>query len=55
YIKRKHHESPKRMIKDNPDVQSLSNCNACHTKAEKGIFDNDTVNIPNFSEWEDDD
>lgn len=55
YIKRKHHEIPKRMIKGNPDVQSLSNCNACHTKAEKGTFDNDTVNIPNFSEWEDDD
>ena len=55
YIKRKHHEIPERMIKDNPDVKSLSNCNACHTQAEKGVFDNDTVNIPNYSDWEDDD
>lgn len=54
YIKRKHHEIPKRMIKDNPDVKSLSNCNACHTQAEKGVFDNDTVNIPNFADWDDD-
>lgn len=55
YIKRKHHEISERMIKGNPDVQSLSNCNACHTQAEKGVFDNDTVSIPNFAEWEDDD
>ena len=54
YIKRKHHEIPERMIKDNPDVKSLSNCNACHTEAEKGVFDNDTVNIPNFPDWDDD-
>lgn len=53
YIKRKHHEIPTRMIKDNPDVQSLSNCNACHTQAEKGVFDNDTVNIPNYPDWDD--
>lgn len=55
YIKRKHHDIPKRMIKGNADVQSLSNCNACHTQAEKGVFDNDTVSIPNFPAWEDDD
>ena len=53
YIKRKHHEIPPRMIKDNPDVRSLSNCNACHTQAEKAVFDNDTVNIPNYPDWED--
>ena len=55
YIKRKHHEIPDKLIKGNPDVQSLSNCNACHTQAEKGVFDNDTVNIPNYPDWDDDD
>lgn len=50
YIKRKHHEIPKKMIKDNPDVQSQANCTACHTQADKGIFDSDTVDIPNFAE-----
>jgi hypothetical protein len=45
YIKKKHHEI-------NPDVLnreaigSLSNCSACHTTAEKGIYDDDNVVIP---------
>jgi hypothetical protein len=53
YIKRKHHEIPEKMIKGNKDVKSLSYCNSCHTKAEKGIFDSDTVSIPNYPDWED--
>ncbi|MDD4912097.1 MAG: diheme cytochrome c [Sideroxydans sp.] len=53
YIKRKHHEIPERMIKGNKDVKSLSYCDACHTQADKGIFDEDTVRIPNFPDWED--
>lgn len=48
YIKRKHHEIPEKMVKGNKDVKSLSYCNACHTKAEEGIYDEDTVDIPNF-------
>lgn len=51
FIKRKHHDIPEKMIKDNKDVKSLSNCNACHTKAEKGIFKEDTVNIPNYPDY----
>jgi len=53
YIKRKHHEIPEKMIKDNKDVKSLSYCDACHTKADKGIFDEDTVRIPNYPDWKD--
>ncbi|HXU94651.1 MAG TPA: diheme cytochrome c [Gallionella sp.] len=53
YIKRKHHEIPEKMIKGNKDVKSLSFCNACHTKAEEGTFDNDTVRIPNYPDWKD--
>jgi len=53
YIKRKHHEIPAKMIKENKDVKSLSYCDACHTQADKGIFDEDTVKIPNFPDWED--
>lgn len=51
YIKRKHHEIPDRMFKDNPDVQSRSNCTACHTQADKGRFDSDTVDIPNYAQF----
>lgn len=53
YIKRKHHEIPEKMIKGNKDVKSLSYCDACHTQAEKGVFDADTVNIPNYPDWDD--
>ena len=27
-------------------IGSLSNCGACHTGAEKGIYDDDSVTIP---------
>ncbi len=48
FIKRKHHDIPEKMIKGNNEVKSLSNCNACHTQAEKGVYDPDTVSIPNY-------
>ena len=54
YIKRKHHGIPEKMIKGNKDVKSQSYCNACHTKAEEGIFDEDTVDIPNYPHRDDD-
>lgn len=53
YIKRKHHDLPEKVVKGNKDVKSLSYCDACHTQANKGIFDEDTVRIPNFPDWED--
>jgi hypothetical protein len=53
YIKRKHREIPEKMIKGNKDVKSLSYCDACHTQANKGVFDADTVRIPNYPDWED--
>lgn len=53
YIQKKHREIPKKYVKDNPKVNSLSNCNACHTSADKGIFDDDSVFIPNYGRWDD--
>ena len=53
YIVRKHHELSARHIGKNPDVKSLSNCTACHTKAETGSFREGQVVIPNFGQWED--
>ena len=32
----------------NPDVGSASRCNACHEKAEQGLFQKHTVQIPNI-------
>jgi hypothetical protein len=53
YIKRKHHEIPAKMIKGNKDVKSLSYCDTCHTETKKGVFDSDTVRIPNYPDWKD--
>jgi len=53
YIKRKHKDIPEEMVKGNKDVKSLSQCNRCHTQAEKGIYDEDTVRIPNYPDWDD--
>ncbi|MDH5426106.1 MAG: diheme cytochrome c [Gammaproteobacteria bacterium] len=53
YIKREHHELPDKMIKFNPKVNSLANCIACHTDAEKGLFNEHQVNIPGYGRWDD--
>ena len=53
FISRKHHEIPEKMIKGNKGVKSLSFCDKCHTQAGKGIYDADTVNIPNYPDWDD--
>lgn len=53
YFKAKHHEVPARMVQDNPGVRSFSNCNACHQKAEQGVFDEDTVSIPGYGRIDD--
>ena len=45
YIIEKHDEvDPK--IFNRESIGSLANCTACHTTAEKGIYDDDDVNIP---------
>ncbi len=35
------------------DANSLSYCDACHVRVAKGVFDADTVKIPNYPDWED--
>lgn len=49
----KHDQIPRHMVQDNPKVGSFSQCSNCHNLAEKGIFDEDTVNIPGFGRWDD--
>jgi len=45
YIREKHHElNPE--IYNRKSVGSLGNCTACHTTAEKGIYEDDDVSIP---------
>jgi len=52
YISRKHHDIPAKMIKDNKGVKSLSFCDKCHTQAAQGVYDADTVDIPNYPDWD---
>lgn len=53
YFKKEHHEIPRRMIEDNPEVQSLSRCDACHQDAARGRFDEDEIVIPGVGPWDD--
>jgi len=53
YISLKHSKIPEKITKGNKGVKSLSFCDKCHTQATKGVYDSDTVNIPNFSNWDD--
>jgi len=45
YIQRKHHEIDPGVF-ERDSIGSFSNCVACHTTAEKRIYDDDDVTIP---------
>lgn len=51
YIRRKHQEIPEKLVKGNPKVMALSQCDACHTAAKTGNLDDDTVLIPGHGRW----
>jgi len=53
YIQRVHHELSPKKIAQNQKVKSLSQCDACHTEAKNGVYDEDTVEIPNFGKYRD--
>lgn len=53
YFVQKHEEVPARLIRDNPKVGSLSNCAACHTRADTGSFSEREIDIPEYGPWKD--
>jgi hypothetical protein len=53
YFRNEHHEIPSRMVIDNPEVGSFSNCNVCHQRAEQGSYNEHGVRIPGFGRWDD--
>ncbi|MCP3661805.1 MAG: cytochrome C [Gammaproteobacteria bacterium] len=53
YFVYEHSELPRKVVQDNPQVKSFSNCDSCHTKAKRGDFDDDDVRIPGFGYWDD--
>jgi len=52
YFKKEHREIRKDLITQK-EVKSLSNCMACHTTADKGIYSERYINIPNYGRWDD--
>lgn len=53
FFAREHREIPARVSTGNPKVKSMSNCNACHTRAAAGSFSEREIRIPGFPRWED--
>jgi len=53
YIRHAHGEVPAQMVTGNPEVRSLSNCSACHTRAEQGSFSESEIRIPGYRNWDD--
>ena len=53
YIVHEHDELPDRLVRNNPQVKSLSHCNRCHQNAEKGSFNEHEIRIPGYGRWDD--
>jgi hypothetical protein len=41
-----HHEVSSNFVKRNPKIQTFSNCQACHSTADKGDFSERRIRIP---------
>lgn len=53
YFTRKHRRIPQRLITQK-EVGSLSNCMACHTTADQGVYSERAIKVPNYGRWDDD-
>ena len=51
YIRDKHHDVYEEVVKNSKKIKSMSLCDQCHKKAKYGIFDDDTVVIPDYGRW----
>ena len=54
YFMHEHNEIPRQLVAGNPQVKSLSQCQACHRSAEAGSFDEHDIDIPGYGRVEDD-
>ena len=53
YFAHKHDEVPARLVTGNPKVGSFSACQACHTSADSGNYNEHEVHIAGFGRWDD--
>lgn len=52
YMIRKHNELRPAMLSQK-EVRGLFNCVACHTTAQRGIYSERDIKIPNYGRWDD--
>ena len=52
YFKKEHRKINKKWIKQK-EVKTIANCTACHRKAERRDYDEDSLIIPNYGRWDD--
>ncbi|WPL17531.1 Diheme cytochrome c [Thiorhodovibrio winogradskyi] len=52
-FKHEHDEIPARLVTANPEVNSFSQCSACHQKAAEGNYDERWIDIPGHGPWKD--
>jgi len=53
YFRHEHDEIPERMVAGNSKVKSISQCDSCHTSAERGAFNEHDIYIPGYGRWDD--
>jgi len=53
HFQREHHEVPNRAVGQNAQVKSLSDCLACHKRADQASFRESEIWIPGFASWDD--
>jgi hypothetical protein len=53
YFIHEHDEIPARFVTANSKVNSFSQCDACHAKAEQGSFNEHDIRIPGYGRWDD--
>lgn len=51
YLRDKHEEVYEDVVKSSKKIKSMSLCDKCHQKAMEGVFDDDTVVIPDYGRW----
>ncbi|WP_294965492.1 hypothetical protein [Sulfurimonas sp.] len=50
YFVKKHRKIRENLITQK-EVGSLANCMSCHTTADKGIYSERDIKIPNYGQW----
>jgi len=53
YFVHEHREIPARLVRGNPKVRSFSNCDACHTGAVRGSYNEHQIHIPGYGRYDD--